>query len=171
MSCNCQKITCIKVFVSPCDTGIDIGLAAGAAGEYTFLLEFNRAYQKFVLTLGAGEDIIIPNCVNGDYTHELQIYAPNGSLFNNTCYALSVSAVVGNGNGLTPAPSPGEWIIIEVTENSTSLTNSFFASHTISEITTQGQSYLVGVDFTQSGDTITGIDISFSIGQILKAEV
>lgn len=170
MSCNCQKTTCIKVFVSPCDTGIDINLAAGAAGEYTFLLEFNRAYQKFVLTLDAGEDIIIPNCVNGDYTHELQIYAPDGNLFNDTCYSLSVSAVIGNGNGLTPAPVSGQYIIITASENGLTLTNSWLTTHTATKIFANTQSFFTPADFTQIGDAITGINISFYIGQILRIE-
>lgn len=170
MPCNCPQIECINVFVSPCDTGIDIGLNAPVAGDYTFLLEFNGAWQRFVLTLSLHAEIILPNCVNGDYVHELQIFTPANALLNDTCYSLKTQFISGDGNGLTPSPSPADFKIITVTVNSTSLTDVFFATHIISEITTQGQSYLVGVNFTQAGDTITGIDISFYIGQILKAE-
>ncbi len=168
MSCSCQVLTCIKVYVSPCDTGIDIGLKAPTDGDYLFLLEFNGTFQRFILTLEIDDEIILPNCVNGDYIHELQIFKPDGTLLNDTCYSLNVKEVTGDGNGLTPSPSGKSWVIVIAPLNGNTLTDVFLQTHTISEIVTQGQSYLVGVDFTQTGDTITGIDISFFTGQVLK---
>lgn len=168
MSCSCETSTCIPVFVSPCDTGINIGLDAPSSGDFLFILEFNGTYQRFTLTLTADDDIILPNCVNLNYVHELQIYKPDGTLLNDTCYSLDVKEVTGNGNGLTPSPAGKSWIIITAATNGSTLTDVFLQTHTISEIVTQGQSYLVGVDFTQTGDTITGITITFFAGQVLK---
>lgn len=51
----------------------------------------------------------------------------------------------------------------------TTLTDPFF-SETISEITTNTQSYISGVDFTQSGSIITGVNMSFYDTQILIAK-
>lgn len=50
----------------------------------------------------------------------------------------------------------------------TTLTGAYF-SNTISMISTNGQSYIAGTDFTQSGTTITGVTISFFSGQTLVA--
>jgi len=61
--------------------------------------------------------------------------------------------------------------IITVAESSPSLTDSFFADHTISLIISNGQTYVASINFTQSGDTITGIDIQFYENQILQARV
>lgn len=170
MSCNCPVSTCIKVFVSTCDTGIDIKLTSTVAGDYTFILEFNGAVQQFILTLDEDEDIIIPNCVNGNYLHELQIFQPDGTLLGGTCYGLDVTTVVGSGNGLTPAPSSKDYIIITVNENATTLTDTWLTTHTASKIYANAQAYFSPVDFTQTGDTITGINISFYIGQIIRIE-
>lgn len=172
MPCNCTSTECIKVYVSPCDTGIDIGLTAPTDGDYLMFIEFNGTYQRLTITLETGEDIILPNVLNGDYTHELQIFEPDGTLLNNTCYAIHVSAVTGDGNGLTPSPAASTWKIVTVAANGNTITDSFLLTNTISEITTQGQSYLVGVDFTQTGGTITGINgLTFFAGQIVKLEV
>ncbi len=171
MSCNCEVTTCIQVYVSPCDTGIDIGLTAPAAGDYLFLLEFNNTFQRFTLTLTQDEEIILPNVVNLNYIHQLQIFKPDGTLLNDTCYSLDVKEVTGDGNGLTPSQSGKSWVIVIAPTNGSTLTDVFLQTHTISEIITQGQSYLVGVDFTQTGDTITGITIEFFAGQVLKLEV
>jgi hypothetical protein len=60
---------------------------------------------------------------------------------------------------------------ITVETSGDTLTNVFFATNTISEIVTNGQSYLSDVNFTQDGDTITGIDISFYETQVLIAKI
>jgi len=169
MACDCAITTCLRVFVSPCDTGIDLKLTAPDAGDYTFLLGFNGVYSSFTLTLDAGEDIIIPNVVNENYRHELQIITPSGDLLNNVCYELKISMTLGAGNGLTPSPSAKSWAIIISTVNSSSLTDSFLLTHTISEIVTSNQSYLVGADFTQTGSAITWINgNTFYVDQVLK---
>lgn len=53
----------------------------------------------------------------------------------------------------------------------TTLTGAFF-SNAISEIVTDRQNYQFGVDFSQLGTTITGIDgVTFYTGQIMIAKV
>lgn len=169
MACDCINTICIKVFVSPCDTGIDLGLTAPADGDYTFRLGFNGVYTSFVLTLETDDEIIIPNVVNENYNHELQIIEPNGDLLNDTCYSLNVAMTLNAGNGLTPSPSAKGWTIVIATDNSALLTNAFLLTHVISEITTQGQSFLVGVDFTQMGDTVTLLNGNvFFVNQVVK---
>ncbi len=161
--CNCTNIIC---YVSPCDTGIDIGLKSSMAGDYLFILGFNGTFQRFTLTMLSTHEIILPNCVNENYIHTLDIYKPDGSLLGNYC--LEVREVTGNGNGLTPSPSGKNWAIVIASVNGNTLTDPFLLTNTISEIVTNNQAYLVGADFTQTGNLITGIDISFYTGQILK---
>lgn len=52
----------------------------------------------------------------------------------------------------------------------TTLTGAFF-SNPISEIVTDGQVYIIDVDFSQSGNVITGISITFSTTQVLIAKI
>lgn len=61
--------------------------------------------------------------------------------------------------------------IITVTDDGSTLTDVFFDTNTITEIDTNNQVYIVGVDFSQNGDTITGLTITFFIGQVLIAKV
>jgi len=82
--------------------------------------------------------------------------------FTNYKYTYAQVAALASG-----APS----IRITVDTDGDTLTNSFFADNNISAIATQGQYYLSEAFFTQSGDTITGVGISFSVGQILIAYV
>lgn len=105
MSAACQSIIMKRVYVAPADTGIDLNLTAPVAGDYMLLLEFNGTYQKLVLTMTLNEDFVLPNIVNGDYDHELQIYKPNGALLNDTCYCLSVRTITGDGNNIPASQS------------------------------------------------------------------
>lgn len=173
---TCGNVTGINLIVSPYDTGVDLNLTAPTAGDYTVIIEFNGTYQRIILTLTSGEDIILPTLntqnqymINGDYNHLTQILLPNGSLLNNTCYSLNCRSVSTAGNGLTPSPTAKGWTIVVATQNSASLTNAFLLTNTISEIVTNNQSYLVGSDFTQSGDTVTWINGNFfTVSQVIK---
>ena len=63
-------------------------------------------------------------------------------------------------------------ITVAAGPDSSTLTDTFFASE-ISEISTNNQCYLLGVDYTQDTGTrtITGIRITFSGGQKLLARI
>lgn len=65
----------------------------------------------------------------------------------------------------------GNQVRITVDADGTTLTNAFFETATINKIFTNNQCYLSEQDFTQSGDTITGVTISFYAGQLLIASV
>lgn len=174
MPCDCTAYECIKVLVSPCDTGVSTGLLAPEAGNYEVRLLFNGAYNVLTLSLEEDEIIILPNIVNGNYTHEMQVYQPDGQLLGDTCYWLQVSSVINTGNGLTPSPSADPYSrVIVITSDmldvtGTMLTNALFGGKVINEIDTDNQAYLVGTAFTQNGNTITGTTISFYVGQVIK---
>lgn len=178
---KCDNIIDIDVIVSPYDTGVDIGIDSASAGNYLVVIEFNGTYQRITLALSANADIILPVVntqaqfmINGDYNHLMQIYTPAGTLFNNTCYSLNCRSVSIAGNGLTPSPLADPYSMVltltsaMVSVDGKTITNSLFGGRVINEISGNSQSYLVGTDFSQSGNVITGIDISFFVGQIIK---
>ena len=178
---TCDSVIQINEFISPYDTGVDTTLTSGAAGDYLVLLEFNGTYMRITLELEASEDIILPTLntqnefmINGDYNHLMQIYKPDGTLLNDTCYSLCCRTVLTSGNGLSPSPVANPFSrIITITSDmlnvtGSELTNSLFGGKVINEINADSQSYLVGTAFTQNGNTITGTTISFYDGQIIK---
>lgn len=55
--------------------------------------------------------------------------------------------------------------MITVSEDGESITDTWIANNEVLELITNGQSYLAGVDFIQTGDTIAGLTISFYTGQ------
>lgn len=102
---KCQAFINIDVYVAPSDTGVATGIYSISAGNYRLLLEFNGTYQQLILTCLAGAQIVIPNVVNGDYNHIVQVFAPDGSLLNNTCYCLQVHTVTNSGTSVNPNPT------------------------------------------------------------------
>lgn len=60
-----------------------------------------------------------------------------------------------------------------VSPDTRTVSNPFFDNNTISEIVTNNQSYIGGYDFIQTGGVgdITGINITFFVGQVLIAKV
>lgn len=103
MSCICDKYDCINVLVSPADTGVSTGLLAPVAGDYKINLEFDSSIIQSIVSLEVDDLIILPNVVNGNYTHLMEIYLPDGSLLNGVCYWLKVQSVYNAGNSLTPS--------------------------------------------------------------------
>lgn len=65
----------------------------------------------------------------------------------------------------------GNQVRITVDADGNIITNAFFETTTINKIFTNGQVYLSDVDFSQVGDTITGITITFYTGQVLIASL
>jgi len=94
MPCDCPNIECIEVYVSACDTGVDTGIVVDADGNYFVRLKFNHAFKTYTFALDSGDTLILPNDVNGNYVHELQVYKPDNTLLNNTCYSLKVNTVI-----------------------------------------------------------------------------
>ena len=102
---NCETFINIDVYVAPSDAGVATGINSIAAGNYRLLIEFNGTYQQLILTCTAAAQIVIPNVVNGEYNHMVQVFAPDGSLLNNTCYCLRVHTVTNSGTSVNPDPT------------------------------------------------------------------
>lgn len=170
--CNeCPVIECITVYVSPCDTGIDTTIVLPDTGDYTVLVEFNGITKTMTVEGVADANLILPNIFMPPYIHHVQVLDPAGELLNDTCYSFNAKLALGIGNELNPNPPVGARKIITVDVDGDSFTNSFFADHTIVEIVTDGQAYVVGAAFTQSGSTITWINGNrFYDGQIILAQ-
>lgn len=178
MACNCSgsEVDCIKVNVNPCDDGIPLGINSVGSGSYTVLLAGPNVNKRFILSMGADEEIVLPNEINNNYAFEMQILDPNGDLLNHTCYTLKTVLTLGSSNSIHPSPQPGGYKLITIVEESISnesksYTNSWFATHTVIEIDTNNQVYIRDTDFTQSGSTITWInDNKFYDGQTILAQ-
>jgi hypothetical protein len=170
--CNdCLSTTCIDLYVSPCDEGIDIGIPAPETGDYTIYLDFNGASKVLAIQGTEGDNFILPNVMIAPAIYSIKIYNDTSELVNDTCYKAHTKLALGVGNNLNPNPSVGAKKIIVVDVDGDSFTNSFFGLHNIIEIVTSNQAYLIDVDFTQSGSTITWINGNlFYNGQTILAQ-
>lgn len=165
------------------------GEALGGIDTQVKLYDTERGYMW-------GAALTNPAFINED-TEEEVIYfvAENGDhmsallKFSELDEAPEVSAlssfvgIMDNGDGtftnylFTPAElaayinagSTKERITVATAGNT--LTNAWFETHTVMEIVSNGQTYQEGEDFTQSGDTITGVTFTFYVGQKLIAKI
>lgn len=175
MSCGCTgtERECIRVFVGPCDEGINTGLLMPETGDYSVLLTFNGAAKQMVLNIEVNNLLVLPNTINNNAVYEMQIFKQDGTLLNDTCYSLKTVVTLGGATSQDPPNAPGnpkKFITILVAGSS--VTDIFFNTNSITEIDTSNQVYLVSADFTQSGATITFINgNSLFVGQIILAKV
>jgi len=179
MACNCETYTCITVPVDYCNPTV-IPLEV-EDGQYRIETDFAGATViKYVdVTDGSGNIIFPEGQLNENYTYTMRIFDNEGELLNDTCYTLKTAHLISDdgGSGYNPAVCVAIELIRKVitvesanlSNGDTTLTDTFF-SNTISEIVVGGQSYIIGVDFTQSGNTITAISFGFYDGQILIAK-
>lgn len=172
MACSeCLNTVCIDLYIGMCDEGINTGVSVTEAGEYTVMIEFNNTVQRFAYNLDANETIVLENILNLDYVHTMTIYNSDNELVDDTCYKLHTRLAMGISNNIAPTPASGAKKLIIIDEDGESYTDAFFALHNIIEIVTNNQAYLVDVDFTQSGSTITWINgNSFYNGQTILAQ-
>lgn len=169
--CNeCVNTECIDVYVSPCDTGIATGIEMPETGDYTVMIEFNGVTKTLSLEGTEGANFIFPNVFVAPYIHTVRIYNSDMELLNDTCYKFNAHLAVGVGNNLNPTPSGGVSKLITVDVDGQEFTNSFFTDHVINAISTENQTYLRGVGFTQNGGTITAISFGFFNGQVIFAQ-
>jgi len=97
---------CIKAYVNPCDTSIDLGIIVDTSDTYTVLLSGMQSVKRYVLIVDVGDSIVIPNDINGSYVYQMQILKKDGILLNDTCYTLETVLTLGSENAVTPIPNP-----------------------------------------------------------------
>jgi len=167
---DCTNTVCLNLYFSPCDSGINTGIVLDTSGDYTVLVTFNGIVKRADIEVVANEPIILENILIAPYTHEIKIYDVDGNLVNGTCYMANTYLTL-TASGLTPNPPSCAKKFITVESDGATITDEFIGIHTISSIGASNQLYLGdGVDFTQSGDTITMTNgVTFYAGQIVLA--
>jgi len=170
MACGCENTTCIEVKFNPCSIGAELPLVASETGDITGEIEFNGVWTTFSVGVLEGENIVIlTSLLNEYYTHLLKMYNEAGALINNTCYTVKSRAML-NAPDFSVLP-PGEVVEvfnITVEEEGIALSDPLLANSTVMLLNTDAQSYN-SVFFTKdfASDTLTGLGISFYIGQIV----
>lgn len=178
MSCDCENISNICIFVDPCNEGTAIGITAATTGTYEAAIQFNSVWSRFSLAGTENEEfVILTSMLNENYVHKFQLTDPSGNL---NCFTLSTSLAFSVSNSPTPTPEPDIEeleITVDAEDISTTdypddtLTNAWFDGKTIRKIYMGTQVYIRGDGFTQSGDEIIFINgASWLDGQIIIAE-
>lgn len=165
MACGCVIFECLRVPFDPCNAGFEIDVVATETGNASIEVLFNENIKQFEVAITEGENIILPtSAFNENYTHEVEITQGGES----TCYKLTTIPASGLPD-FTPVPPENALLyttLIAVTD--TTLQSS--SGETIISIMPGNQDWVVDVDFTQSGTTITIINGStVSIGTVYSA--
>lgn len=175
--CDCEAIICLNVVPALCADEITLRLAANETGTWLVFYEFNSRWFGLEVEVIDGQNIVLPYVFNNNYTHNIKFYNTDYELFNDTCYSLNTSTIPSAGVAPSPSPDLG-YLLVEISGNITTVDaaddtyyNAWFLTHDITEITTNGQSYLVGESFTQSNGFITWTNGgSWYVTQIVKFE-
>lgn len=77
-------MSCCKNFLGdvPHNKPVPTGVVADEDGDYTVLLDFQSTKLEKVLSLLAGDDILIPPPFNENYNYEFTITGPDGVLIS-----------------------------------------------------------------------------------------
>lgn len=157
MPCNCPSYTCLQIAPNVLQCGDDIVtmLLADATGTWLMRYEFNNRWYGENIDLTDGEVIEIPYVFNEFYTHTIQFYRPDQTLYEDTCFTLDTRQLM----GIAPASSGGggdsgvKMGTVEITEYTS--TFEVPARRTVWVIFPGNQGLGRYTDFTQSGTTIT----------------
>jgi len=126
----------------------------------------NFALQYFISENGGDMAVIkvsmFDTAENFDTDSLLTGIQQSGSTYNNVNFTYGQVAALVTGSSK---------IIITVPSDGNTITNAFFDGQTISIIYAYNQTYLVGQDFTQTGDTITATSFGFFAGQTIIAQL
>lgn len=72
----------------PCSNDLVLPLKANATGKWKLHVEFNGSWIRLSIDVDLDHEIVIPNILNEDYVHTIQLLNENGELFNDTEYKL-----------------------------------------------------------------------------------
>lgn len=87
MACGCLTTECIELFADLCAEFVELPITATETGTHQIGVEFNGAHLRRSFEAVTGAKIVVPNLFNGDYTHQVRIYSPNGDF---TCYKIKI---------------------------------------------------------------------------------
>ena len=112
MEC-CPNTVCINCFVVPCTESIELNLVATTTEVLMMVYTFNHANIKTNIDAVTGENIVIPNNFNEDYSNPVRFYKADGTLYNNTCYILNTMPTTTDSADVEPIPPTIEYQIKE----------------------------------------------------------
>jgi hypothetical protein len=72
-----------------CNEAVTLPLAADTTGEWTFVSNFNGAYQYLKFQATATQPLVVPVRLNEHYTYIIKLYKPGGDLFNDVHYCAT----------------------------------------------------------------------------------
>lgn len=105
MACDCENNACLELAprVLQCGENIVTLLAADETNTWLMSYEFNGRWFSENIDVVDGEFVELPFVFNEQYSHLLKFYKADGSLFNDTCYTLDTSLLMGS---LSSSSSP-----------------------------------------------------------------
>lgn len=157
MSCNCTIYECLSIApnVLQCGDKIVTTLLADESGTWLMRYEFNNRWFGENITVTDGELIELPYVFNEFYTHIIQLYRPDQTLFEDTCWTLDTAQIM----GIAPASVSGGGATVgnisTITIDDYTSTFDVPGGRTVQLVFPGNQGYARDVDFTQSGTTIT----------------
>lgn len=169
MACDCTTYACLETVINltDCPDEIELVLPADETGSWIFSYEFNGKWFGGSIDVVDTENITVPFVFNESYIHVIKFFKEDGTLFNDTCYKLDTSKIVGN---YTAATVTEENIFnVTVAAAGASFTSSKINSRPVMVVMKGSQAYnRNAVNFTQSGNTVTMTNgISWAAGTIV----
>lgn len=155
MNCGCTTYDCLDIApnILQCEDDIVTALLGDETGTWLMRYEFNNRWFGVEIEVVDGELIEIPNVFNELYTHTIQFYRPDQTLYEDTCFTLDTRQLMGLTGTSSSSTSAGLIGTVELTE----YTDTFEVptGRTIWLVFPGNQGYARYTDFTQSGTTIT----------------
>lgn len=110
MACNCTTYTCLELAprIVQCDELILTTLVASQTGTWLMKYEFNGSWFGEEIDVTTGQYIELPFVFNENYNHTIEFYNTSDTLFNDTCYTLDTSKILGSpSTSSATSPSSG----------------------------------------------------------------
>lgn len=110
MACNCTTYTCLELAprIVQCDELILTTLVANQTGTWLMKYEFNGSWFGEEIDVTTGQYIELPFVFNENYNHTIEFYNTSDTLFNDTCYTLDTSKILGSpSTSSATSPSSG----------------------------------------------------------------
>lgn len=138
-----------------CGESIVTLLQANQTGTWLMKYEFNGNWFGVEIDVTNGQLIELPFVFNENYNHTIEFYNNSDALFNDTCYTLDTSKIVGTPSATSPSSSSGFSYDIVTAEAGDELEMNVAGNAIL--LFDGNQSYTQD-KFTQSGTTITMTD-------------
>lgn len=174
MACDCTTYECLETVINlePCADSITLKLPADETGTWLYSYEFNERWFGGSVEVENGVNIVLPFTFNEHYRHTIKFYNSENELWNNTCYTLDTSKIVGVYAQGTVSVQENIFNVT-VEEDGSTVTSGKIAGRNVMLVADGAQVYNRQPDnFTQTGNSFTMTNgVSFAAGQILTITV